>query len=84
MIKPELHIELWKAFNDINFNEPDHKYTDSKGTEYKSATGWIKQFEPETDWESIKLKKAEKEGVTYEEIDAKWKASGDYATHLRN
>ena len=30
MIKPDVHIELWNAFNDISFNEPDHKYTDSK------------------------------------------------------
>lgn len=26
----KIHKELWEAFNDISFNEPDHKYTDSK------------------------------------------------------
>ena len=57
MIKPDVHIELWNAFNDISFNEPDHKYTDSLGTNYQSATGWIKQFEPDTDWDVIKEKK---------------------------
>ncbi len=81
---PELHNQLWKAFSDINFNEPDHKYTDSLNTEYQSATGWIKQFEPETDWDMIKERKAKKEGVTVEEITARWDAAGDYATHLRN
>ncbi|MBO7696377.1 MAG: hypothetical protein J6T10_27380 [Methanobrevibacter sp.] len=84
MIKPDLHIELWNAFNDINFNEPDHKYTDSLGTEYQSATGWIRQFEPETNWDEIKLKKAKKDGVTVEELTKLWDYKGDYATHLRN
>lgn len=80
----DLHKQLWTAFNDISFDEPEHKYTDSLGTEYQSATGWIKQFEPETDWDSIKEKKAKKEGITVEELTAKWDAASDYATHLRN
>lgn len=80
----DLHKQLWTAFNDISFDEPEHKYTDSIGTEYQSATGWIKQFEPETDWDSIKEKKAKKEGITVEELTAKWDAASDYATHLRN
>jgi hypothetical protein len=84
MIKPDVHIELWNAFNDISFNEPDHKYTDSKGTVYQSATGWIKQFEPETDWAGIKARKAAKEGVTVEELTKQWERKGDYATNLRN
>lgn len=80
----DLHKQLWTAFNDISFDEPEHKYTDSLGTEYQSATGWIKQFEPETDWDSIKEKKAKKEGITIEELTSKWDAVSDYATHLRN
>ncbi len=83
MIKPDVHIELWNAFNDISFNEPDHKYTDSKGTLYQSATGWIKQFEAETDWEEIKKNKAKKLGKTVEELTKEWDRKGDYATHLR-
>ena len=79
MIKPDIHIELWNAFNDISFNEPDHKYTDSKGTEYSSATGWIKQFEPDTDWTEIK---AAKEGVTVEELTKQWDRKSNYATNL--
>lgn len=72
MIKPELHIELWEAFNDISFNEENHKYTDSKNTEYTSATTWIKQFEPDIDWDVIKEKKAAKEGITVEELSKQW------------
>lgn len=72
MIKPELHIELWDAFNDILFNEENHKYTDSKNTEYISATTWIKQFEPDIDWDVIKEKKATKEGITVEELSKQW------------
>lgn len=82
MIKPELHIELWNAFNDIMFDEPTHKYTDSKGTKYQSATTWIKQFEPEKDWAQIKLKKALKEGVSVEQLTKEWDYKGDYATSL--
>lgn len=82
MIKPDVHIELWNAFNDISFNEPDHKYTDSKGTVYQSATGWIKQFEADTDWDGIKKRKAEKEVISVEELSNQWKRKGDYATNL--
>lgn len=83
MIKPDVHIELWNAFNDISFNEPDHKYTDSKGTLYQSATGWIKQFEAETNWEEIKKNKAQKLGIPVEQLSKEWERKGDYATHLR-
>ena len=83
MIKPDVHIELWNAFNDISFNEPDHKYTDSKNTEYQSATGWIKQFEADTDWEEIKKNKAQKLGIPVEQLSKEWERKGDYATHLR-
>lgn len=72
MIKPELHIELWGAFNDILFDEENHKYTDSKNTEYISATTWIKQFEPDIDWDAIKEKKAAKERITVEELSKQW------------
>jgi hypothetical protein len=82
MIKPDVHIELWNAFNDISFNEPDHKYTDSKGTEYSSATGWIKQFEPDTDWTEIKARKAAKEGITVDELTKQWDRKSNYATNL--
>ncbi len=84
MIKPDVHIELWNAFNDISFNEPDHKYTDSKGTLYQSATGWIKQFEADTDWEEIKKNKAQKLGIPVEQLSKEWERKGDYATHLRH
>ena len=83
MIKPDVHIELWNAFNDISFYEPDHKYTDSKGTLYQSATGWIKQFEADTDWEEIKKNKAQKLGIPVEQLSKEWERKGDYATHLR-
>ena len=84
MIKPELHIELWNAFNDIMFDEVNHKYTDSKGTVYQSATGWIKQFEPDTNWDEIKTKKASKEGITVEELTKQWDRKSSYATNLRD
>lgn len=77
-----IHEELWNAFSDIFFEEETHTYTDSNGTKYTSATGWIHQFSPEKDWDAIAAKKAAKTGEDPEELKAKWKASGDYAKTL--
>jgi len=93
-----IHEELWHAFNDISFEETQHKYTDSLGTVYNSATGWIHKFSPEKDWDAIRAKsalkkiKAEK-GSSYvppaeelaiksAELRAEWARSGDYACNL--
>lgn len=84
MNRPDVHIELWNAFNDIMFDEPNHRYTDSLGTRYTSATTWIKRFEADVDWDEIKKKKAKKEGVTVEQLTEEWNRKGDYATNLRN
>lgn len=62
-----LHKKLWTAFNDISFEETKHKYTDSLGTVYQSATGWYKQFIPEEDWDlkayNTAIRELRKEGV---------------------
>lgn len=70
-----IHEQLWNAFNDIYFEEGPHRYTDSKGTIYQSATGWIGKFSPKVDWaEKAKgsaLKKIKKEkGAAYTPSEA--------------
>lgn len=76
-----IFLELNK-FNDIFFEEETHRYTDSLGTNYQSATGWIHQFAPETDWDTIAAKKAAKEGTTPEALRAEWDYRGKYACAL--
>lgn len=62
-----LHEQLWTSFNDISFEETRHKYTDSLGTNFQSATGWYKQFVPEEDWDlkafNSAVKDLKKKGV---------------------
>lgn len=53
-----IHQQLWEAFSDIEFEEKRHRYTDSKNTFYRSATGWIHQFSPPKDWDAIRMKSA--------------------------
>lgn len=93
-----LHEKLWDAFSDISFEEKRHKYTDSLGTYYQSATGWIHKFSPDKDWDAIRARAAVKaikkeKGKDYtpsdEEITAKsealkieWDRAGDYACNL--
>lgn len=77
-----IYEELWDAFGDINFNEPDHRYTDSKGTKYTSATKWIQQFYPEKDWDAIRNKKAAKEGIDPNVLKEQWERNSKYSTTL--
>lgn len=77
-----IHEELWRAFNDISFEEEKHVYTDSKGTSYQSVTGWIHQFAPEVDWDEKLKNSAAKQNISPEELKKKWDYNGDYARNL--
>jgi len=77
-----IHEELWRAFNDISFEEEKHVYTDSKGTSYQSVTGWIHQFAPEVDWDEKLKSSAAKQNISPEELKKKWDYNGDYARNL--
>ena len=61
----ELFKELWTAFNDIHFEEVGHKYTDSYGTKFTSVTTFIKNFEPDKDWDMIAERASKKAGGKY-------------------
>lgn len=88
-----IHEDLWKAFNDIHFDDEEgkHLYTDSYGTIYKSATGWAGSFsEPfnnEKVIDEMSARRVEKGGEPIspeerEELKAKWSYAGDYARRL--
>lgn len=69
----ELFEKLWNAFNDISFDEPNHRYTDSKNTEYTSVTTWIEQFKPDENWEEKAMNSAihkfKEEGIDVDSIE---------------
>jgi len=77
-----VQTELWNAFNDIKFDEESHTYTDSKGTNYTSATKWKNRFLPKIDWVAIAKESAEKTGEDYRDVQKRWKQAGDYASTL--
>ena len=78
----DIYKELWEKFNNIRFNETNHSYTDNLSTKYTSVTGFIKQFVEPVDWDTIKIKYAEKHNISVEEVTAKWKYTGDYHSIL--
>ena len=71
-----LHEQLWDAFSDISFEEKRHKYTDSLGTYYQSATGWIHKFSPDKDWDDIRDRAAWK-AIRKEKGDMKYVPSDE-------
>ncbi len=56
----------------ISFNEEAHSYTDEFNTKYTSVTTVIKDYEIPYDREFWLAWKAEKLGVSIEELDAEW------------
>lgn len=65
---------------EIVFNEADHSYISNingKQLKYISGTGFLSQFYPVFDPDgTIAARCAKKEGITVEELQAKWKAKG--------
>lgn len=77
-----IHEELWKAFNDIYFEEGPHTYTDSLGTQYESATGWISRFSEPFNTEERLKSSSEETGTPIEELRKQWDYAGEYARKL--
>lgn len=77
-----IHEQLWDAFSDIYFEEETHKYTDSLGTNYTSATTWISQFGEKFDSEGCAKRKSAKTGVPFEDYLKEWAYKGEYACNI--
>mgnify|MGYP002523818513 CR=1 FL=1 len=56
----------------LYFDEPKHKYTDSKGNEYKSVTTIIGDYVRKFDTKLWSRKKAKEQGTTEKEIIKQW------------
>lgn len=65
----------------ITFEEGPHTYIDCDGMHYTSGTSFVKEFKPPFDPDGEILKNcAEKEGITPEKLQDKWKAKGIQAS----
>jgi len=64
----------------ITFEEGPHTYTDDNGMHYTSATTFVDMSVPEFDEDGEILKRcAARDGITPEELQAKWNHEGDIA-----
>ena len=72
------------TFKDLEFHEGPHKYylnkPDGSKIELPSVSGVIKQFEPEQDWDAIRKKKAQKDGVDPEVLKRQWRETNLLST----
>lgn len=74
-------IELLDNMDGIEFIESTHTYL-RNGEKYGSVTGFIKKFEAEKDWESIKARYAAKNGMSVDEVTKLWESKGKNATDM--
>lgn len=82
----EIRDKILGTFNKLEFIEDCHKYflphTEDEGKdELISVSKLIEQFIPEVDWDEISARKAEKEGITVEELRRRWKENNIRATN---
>lgn len=80
--------ELWRAFNDIYFDEGPHTYTNSLGTQFTSVTTLVGQFGEKFDSNKV-IDNMTKRAIEQhkplpdrQKLIAEWKYSGDYAKLL--
>ena len=73
----EMRDRITDAFKDLEFFEEPHKYLLHKpngdAIELPSVSSVLKQFEPEVDWDAIRIKKAAKEGIDPEVLKRAWR-----------
>jgi hypothetical protein len=73
----DMREHILDAFKDLEFLEEPHKYYLHKGDgskiELPSVSSVVKRFEPEVDWDAIRIKKAQKEGIDPEVLKRMWR-----------
>lgn len=73
----EMRENILKAFSNLEFFEVPHLYTLHKedGTDINlpSVSSVVHQFEPYVDWDTIRQTKAQKLGVTDDELKREWR-----------
>jgi len=79
-------LKIDKQQDHIAYNDEYHVYWNINTLEqYTSVTTFVKQFEHEVDWDSIKKAISKRDGISVEEIEKKWekeKVDGcEYGSH---
>lgn len=73
----EMRDNITEAFKDLEFFEGPHKYLLHKpngdAIELPSVSSVLKQFEPEVDWDAIRINKAQKEGIDPDVLKRTWR-----------
>lgn len=88
----DIRNNILSSFKDLEFIEDGHKYflnkDDGTRVEMNSVSSVCHRFEPIVDWDSIRDAKAEKLGITSEELKRQWReknitsTSNGTLTHL--
>lgn len=78
----EVFEQLWNAFNDIEFDEREHKFVSSDVKDYTSVTTFLNRFQKETNWDLIATKYAKKHKREQIDVINEWHKNGEYATTL--
>lgn len=73
----EMRERITDSFKNLEFFEGPHKYLihkeDGTSIELPSVSSVVQRFEPEVDWDSIRIRKAEKEGIDPEVLKRMWR-----------
>lgn len=73
----DMRESITEAFKDLEFFEGPHKYLlhKSNGTsiELPSVSSVVQRFEPEVDWDAIRIRKAKKEGIDPDVLKREWR-----------
>lgn len=73
----DMRESIKEAFKDLEFFEGPHKYLlhkpDGSSIELPSVSSVVHKFEPEVDWDAIRIRKAQKEGIDPEVLKRSWR-----------
>lgn len=73
----DMRDSITEAFKNLEFFEGPHKYIlhkdDGTTIELPSVSSVVQKFEPEVDWDVIRLRKAQKDGVDPEVLRRMWR-----------
>lgn len=73
----EMRERITDTFKNLEFFEVPHKYIlhkeDGIDIELPSVSSVVHKFEPETDWDAIRIRKARKEGIDPDVLKRQWR-----------
>ena len=73
----EMRERIIDAFKDLEFFEGPHEYilhkSNGEDIGLPSVSAVVKRFEPEVDWDAIRINKANKEGIDPDDLKRTWR-----------